>query len=120
MIKPIPTTCIAISLEIPNTEQARGISISEPPAIPEVPHAQTTAAIHIRREEPKSTSIPKVLTAAIVITTMVTAAPDILMVQPRGIEIEYDSRGTPNFSHKAMLTGMLAADDLVKNAVRPE
>lgn len=51
---------------------------------------------------------------------MVTAAPDILMVQPRGIEIEYDSRGTPNLSHKAMFTGMLAANDLVKKAVIPE
>ena len=39
------------------------------------------------------------------------------MVQPNGIEIEYDSRGTPNLSHKAMFTGMLAADDLVKKAV---
>ena len=64
--------------------------------------------------------MPNVLAAAMVITTMVTPAPDILMVQPSGIEIEYDSRGTPNFSHNARFTGMLAADDLVKKAVIAE
>jgi hypothetical protein len=51
---------------------------------------------------------------------IVTAAPDILIVQPRGIEIVYDSLGIFNFSHKARFTGIFAADDLVKNAVIPE
>ena len=52
--------------------------------------------------------------------TMVTAAPAMLIVQPRGIEIEYDSLGIFSFSHKARFTGMFAADDLVKKAVIPE
>ena len=88
IIKPIPTTCIATSFEILKNEQARGISIREPPAIPDVPQAQTTDTTHSRNAVPKFTSIPKVCTAAMVITTMVTAAPDILIVQPRGIDIE--------------------------------
>ena len=39
MIKPTPTTCMAISLEMPNREQAMGISSREPPATPEAPQA---------------------------------------------------------------------------------
>ena len=77
-----------MSLEIPKIEHASGININEPPAIPDVPHAQTTEAIHMIKAVEKSTSIPKVCTAAIVIIMIVTAAPDILIVQPRGIDIE--------------------------------
>src|SRR5574344_2151800 len=94
-------------------EQARGINISVPPA-------HTTETTHSKNDVPKLTSIPKVCTAAIVMITIVTAAPDILMVQPKGMEIEYDSRGIFNFSHKAKFTGIFAAEDLVKNAVIPE
>ena len=43
MMKPTPTTCIATSLEMPNSEQAMGISSSEPPATPEAPHAPRAA-----------------------------------------------------------------------------
>jgi len=87
MIKPIPITCIAMSFGIPKIEHARGISISEPPATPDEPHAHRTDAIHIRNAEAKSTWIPRVLAAAMVIITMVTPAPDILMVQPSGIDM---------------------------------
>ena len=87
-MKPIPTTCIATSLGIPKIEQARGINISEPPATPDEPQAHNTDAIHIKKAAPKLTSIPKVWAAAMVITTMVIPAPDMLMVHPKGIEIE--------------------------------
>ena len=39
MINPTPTTCIAISFEIPNKLHATGINKSDPPATPEVPQA---------------------------------------------------------------------------------
>ena len=39
MIKPTPTTCMAISFGIPNKLHARGMSKSEPPATPEAPAA---------------------------------------------------------------------------------
>ena len=39
MIKPMPTTCMAMSLEIPNILQAIGMRSSEPPATPEEPQA---------------------------------------------------------------------------------
>lgn len=45
MMKPIPTTCIATSLGIPNNEHAIGISRSEPPATPEAPQAESAARI---------------------------------------------------------------------------
>ena len=60
MIKPIPTTCIAISFGIPKIEQARGINIKEPPATPEDPQAHSTEAIHIKKADGKSMLIPKV------------------------------------------------------------
>ena len=78
---------MAMSLLIPKIEQANGINMSEPPAIPEVPQAHRTEAMHINRAEAISTSMPKVRTAPMVMMTMVTAAPDILMVQPKGMEI---------------------------------
>ena len=55
MMKPIPTICIAMSLLIPKMEQARGINISEPPATPEAPQAQSTDTMHIRRVDQMST-----------------------------------------------------------------
>ena len=39
MMKPTPTTCMAMSLEMPNREQAMGMSSSEPPATPDALHA---------------------------------------------------------------------------------
>ena len=79
---------MAISLPMPKIEQAKGMSMREPPAIPEDPQAQRTETMHMSKAEPKSVSIPIVLTAAMVITTTVIAAPDILMVQPKGMEME--------------------------------
>ena len=38
-MKPTPTTCIAISLGIPKSEHASGISSREPPATPDAPQA---------------------------------------------------------------------------------
>ena len=38
-MKPTATTCIAISWEIPNREQAMGISRRDPPATPDAPQA---------------------------------------------------------------------------------
>ena len=45
MINPTPTTCMAISLEIPKREHATGINRREPPAIPDAPHAESVAKI---------------------------------------------------------------------------
>ena len=39
IIKPTATTCIAMSLLIPKSEHAMGISSKDPPATPEAPHA---------------------------------------------------------------------------------
>ena len=59
-IKPTPTTCMAISSEIPNRLQARGTSRRDPHATPDAPQAlmaertQSTMAVGI------STGIPRV------------------------------------------------------------
>ena len=55
-----------------------------------------------------------------VIITIVTPAPDILIVQPNGIEIEKVVLSNFISSHKARFTGKFAAEDLVKNAVVPD
>lgn len=41
IINPTPTTCIAISFEIPNKLHATGINNNDPPVTPEAPHAAT-------------------------------------------------------------------------------
>ena len=41
----------------------------------------------------------------------------MLIVAPRGMEIEYVSSSSPSFLQSSMFTGMLAAELLVKNAV---
>ena len=48
---------------------------------------------------------------------IVIAAPAILTVAPRGMEIEYVSSSRLSFLHSSMLTGIFAAELLVKNAV---
>ena len=50
---------------------------------------------------------------------IVIAAPSMLIVAPSGIETEYISRSRPSSSQSSMLTGMLAAELRVKNAVTP-
>ena len=55
---------------------------------------------------------------AIVMTVIVMAAPSMLIVAPRGIVTEYVSRSSPISSQTFILTGILAAELLVKKAVR--
>lgn len=87
-IRPTATTCIAISFDIPNKLQATGINISEPPATPDAPAADT-AEIHTKMMAVNmSTSIPKVKTVARVSTEIVIAAPAIFMVAPKGMDTE--------------------------------
>lgn len=88
MMKPTATTCMAISLGMPNRLQARGISSSEPPATPEAPQAQMAATTLSSTAVGRSTAIPRVCTAARVSTVMVIAAPAMLMVAPSGIDTE--------------------------------
>jgi len=110
---------MATSLGILNKPHANGINSSEPPATPDEPQADTPAITQSNNAVLISTLIPKVLTAAMVITLMVIAAPAILIVAPSGIETEYVSSSKPSLSHKAIFTGILAAELRVKNAVIP-
>ena len=120
MMKPTPTICMATSLEMPNREQAMGMSSREPPATPEAPQAPRADMALRTMAAGRVTGMPSVLAAASVMMVMVIAAPSILMVAPRGMETEYISLSRPSFSHRAMLTGMLAAELRVKKAVRPD
>ena len=119
-MNPTPTICIAISFEIPNNEQASGISNSEPPGTPDAPQADAVASTLRITAAPNDTGTPKVLAAVNANTVIVIAAPFMLIVAPRGIDTEYKSLSRPSFSHNVMLTGMLAAELLVKNAVIPD
>ena len=65
------------------------------------------------------TSTPMVKAAASENVVMVTAAPSMLMVAPSGMDTEYISSSSPRSSQSSILTGMLAAELLVKKAVRP-
>ncbi|CSC64893.1 Uncharacterised protein [Vibrio cholerae] len=87
-MKPTATTCIAMSLEIPNKPHASGIRSNEPPATPEAPQAETAATTLRSSAVIRSTSIPMVCTAARVSTVIVIAAPAMLIVAPNGIETE--------------------------------
>ena len=60
MMKPTPTTCMAISLEIPKRLQAIGMSSRDPPATPEAPQAPMAERTLSKRAVGKSTAIPKV------------------------------------------------------------
>ncbi len=86
--KPTPTTCIAISLLIPKSEHASGISNKEPPATPEAPQAEIADKTERMTAVGISTEIPSAQHVDIVMTEIVTAAPAILMVAPSGIETE--------------------------------
>ena len=77
-----------MSGDIPNNEHAIGISRSEPPATPDEPHAPRVEIIHNMTAKGNATWIPIVLHTARVITVIVTAAPSILMVEPKGMLIE--------------------------------
>ena len=87
-MNPTPTTCMATSAEMPNSEQAIGIRRSEPPATPDVPAAPSAAIMLSRTATGRKTWIPSVCAAASVMTVIVIAAPSMLMVAPRGMETE--------------------------------
>ena len=119
IINPTPTTCMDRSFGIPNRLQASGIRSSEPPATPDAPQALAADKTHRMIAVGRSTWIFSVWVAARVSVEMVIAAPPILMVAPRGMEMEYVSSSNPRLSHSSILTGILAAELRVKNAVRP-
>ena len=119
MMKPMPTTCMAMSLGMPNRLHAMGISSREPPATPEEPQAAMEATTLSRKAVGKSTEMPRVLAAARVRTEMVMAAPAMLMVAPKGMETEYFSSSRPSSLHSRRLTGILAAELRVKKAMMP-
>ena len=82
------TTCMATSLPMPNSEHASGMSSSDPPATPEAPQADTAASTHRITAVSGLTATSSVWAAAMVMTAMVTAAPAMSMVAPRGVETE--------------------------------
>ena len=88
MMKPMPTTCMATSLLMPNSAQHMGMSRSDPPATPDAPQADTAASTHRMTAVTGSTARSMVWQAAMVMTVMVTAAPAILMVAPSGMDTE--------------------------------
>ena len=63
--------------------------------------------------------MPSVWTVANVSTVIVTAAPAIFTVAPKGIETLAVDGLTPKRSAKSKLTGMFAAELRVKKAVIP-
>ena len=119
MMKPTATACIDTSEGIPNNEHAIGISNNEPPATPDDPHAPNVEITHRITAIGKATWIPSVWQTARVITVIVTAAPSILIVEPKGMLIEKKSRSRPKRSHSCIFTGIFAAELLEKNAVIP-
>ena len=67
----------------------------------------------------KSTAIPNVFAAANASTAIVIEAPAMFTAEPNGIEMEYISGSSPNLSQSFKLTGIFAAELLVKNAYIP-
>ena len=88
MMKPMPTTCMATSLLMPNSAQHMGMSRSDPPATPDAPQADTAASTHRMTAVTGSTARSMVWQAAMVMTVMVTAAPAMLIVAPSGMDTE--------------------------------
>ena len=116
MMKPTPTTCIAMSLPMPNEAQATGISSREPPATPEAPQAPMVETRQSSSAVGRSTLMPSVCAAARESTAIVMAAPLMLIVAPSGMEMEYVSSSRPRRSQRSRFTGMLAAELRVKKA----
>ena len=110
---------MAISLEIPNREQARGTRSRDPPATPDVPQAEKVETTLSRMAMGSDTGTPVELAAVKANVVMTAAAPSMLMVEPSGIETEYMSSSRPSSLQSSMLTGILAAELLVKKAVTP-
>ena len=91
----------------------------DPPATPDDPHAATLATRDKRIIINNEIEIPMLWQSARVITIIVIDAPSILIVEPKGILIVKKSLSNPKRSHNIILTGMLAAELLEKNAVIP-
>ena len=119
MMKPTATTCMAMSLPMPNREQAMGMSSRLPPATPEAPQAPRALRAPSIMAVGRSTTMPSVWAAARDMMVMVMAAPSMLMVAPRGMDTEYRSLSRPSRSHRSMFTGMFAAELRVKKAYTP-
>ena len=119
MMNPTATTCMEMSWLIPNIEHAIGIRSNEPPATPDAPQAANVEMTHSTIVIGSGTEMPRVWHVARVMTVIVMAAPSMLMVDPNGMLIEKKSLSMPKRSHNVMLTGMLAAELLEKNAVIP-
>lgn len=77
--------------------QAIGIRSKDPPATPEAPAALKAASTQRMIDVRKSTWIPSVCAVDNAITEIVIAAPAMLIVAPRGMEIEYVSSSSPSF-----------------------
>ena len=88
MMKPMATTCRDTSPSMPNSEQARGMSRSDPPATPDAPQAEAAAKALSTTAARGFTAMSSVWAAAMAMTVMVTAAPAMLMVAPNGMETE--------------------------------
>ena len=117
MINPTATTCMEMESGMPNSEHANGINRSEPPATPDAPQAESAAkrlkiiAVGI------STHNPERKCGGHSHDRDRDAAPSILMVAPSGIVTEYVSLSSPISSQIFILTGIFAAELLVKKAV---
>ncbi len=97
-----------------------GISSREPPATPEAPQAPRALMARQHDGSRQRDLNTQRVAAASVMMVMVMAAPSMLMVAPSGMETEYISLSSPSFSHKAIFTGIFAAELRVKKAVRPD
>ena len=88
MMKPTPTTCMAMSFGMLNRLQANGIKSKDPPATPDAPAALAAANTHMISAVPKETWMPSVVAADSAMVEMVMAAPAMLTAEPSGIEME--------------------------------
>ncbi len=118
-MNPTPTTCIATSFGIPKRLQASGIRRSDPPATPEAPAALAAERTHRISAVGKSTWISSVCAAA---SAMVDCNSSSCLIDScakwngDGVSIP---RPNQDPWQSFMLTGMLAAELRVKNAVSP-
>ena len=73
---------------MPNNEHVNGMSNSDPPITPEAQQAANVVTRANIIAKGRETAIPMVWQVTRVITAMVTAAPLVLIVEPRGIVME--------------------------------
>ena len=77
-----------MSWVMPNNEQVRGMSNSDPPITPEAQQAANVVTRANMMAKGRETEIPIVWQVTRVITAMVTAAPFVLIVEPNGMVME--------------------------------